>query len=264
MIDRRCTVSLTVWIMVSGLALAGEQLEVQTFGPSGNAEESGRIYLEDGKLLRLDPDVDAQGNPEDNSVIFRADTDTFIILDPEDKDYLVLDQQRVQQFSAQLKEQLSKMREQLDKLPPEQRGMMEKMLKAQSPQGTLEFSVDIREIGPDEGATKYEVWVNGKKASEVWVKSPAEMGISRGALELIRQMSSFYETTMKSLATDFPQITFGDNPFAGIASMNGFPEKIKDIESGRVTRISSARTVELDPALFAPPPDYTERKIEFK
>ncbi|MFZ0428637.1 MAG: hypothetical protein WAO20_11020 [Acidobacteriota bacterium] len=264
MSSQRWFVAVILWIMVSGFALAGEQLEVQTFGPSGSPEETGRIYIQDGALLRLDPEVDAQGHPTDNSVIFRADTETFIVLDPQEKDYLVLTRQRLEQFSTQLKEQLHRMREQLDDLPPEQRKMMEKMLAAQAPQEPVEFSLDIREIGPDEGAVKYEVWVNGKKATEVWVKPPEEMGIGPGALELIRKMSAFYETTMKSLSTDFPQITFGDDPFAGIARMNGFPEKMRDVESGRVTRIGKAEILDLDPELFAPPPDYRERKIDLQ
>lgn len=88
------------------------------------------------------------------------------------------------------------------------------------------------------------------------------MGLDPSALELIRKMSAFYDTVMESLSTDLPLITFGDNPFAGIGEMDGFPSKIEDLATGEVTRIGAAETLELDMALFAPPPDYTERTLQ--
>ncbi len=253
-----------IWIALSALVLAGEEMDVRTYASDGTREETGRIYIEDANFFRFDPDVDAQGTPQDNSIIFRADTGRFIVLDPDEKDYLILDEQRVQQFSSQLKKQLQEMRKRLDEAPPDQRDAIEQMMKAQPPSSALRFSLGIRKVGPDEGATKYEVLVNGKKTSEVWAKPLEAVGLQPGALELIQKMSSFYDSVMKSLSSDLPQITFGDNPFAGIAQMNGFPVKIKDVETGRVTEIGNAKTVDLDMALFAPPPDYTERRISFK
>lgn len=257
-------VCTAIWIALSGPVLAGEEMDVQTYEPNGTREETGRIYIEDANFLRFDPDVDARGTPQDNSIIFRADTGRFIVLDPDEKDYLILDEQRVKQFSNQLKQQLQEMRKRLDEAPPDQRDALEQMLKTQAPAEALRFSLEIRKVGPDEGATKYEVMVNGKKTSEVWAKPLEAVGLQPGALELIQKMSSLYDTIMKSLSSDLPQITFGDNPFAGIAEMNGFPVKIRDVETGRITRIGNAKTVDLDMALFAPPPDYTERQISFK
>ncbi len=243
-------------------ALAGEKLEVQTFDPTGARQETGRIYIEDGNFFRFDPEVNAQGVPKDNSIIFRADTGTFVVLDPDEEDYLVLDKGRLRSFSTELKRQLQEMRQRLDEMPPAQRQMMEKILKAESPPGTLQFALDIRKIGPDDGATKYEVRVNGKKTTAVWTKPLDVMGLDPSALELIRKMSAFYDTVMESLSTDLPLITFGDNPFAGIGEMDGFPSKIEDLATGEVTRIGAAETLELDMALFAPPPDYTERTLQ--
>lgn len=117
-------------------ALAGEKLEVQTFDPTGARQETGRIYIEDGNFFRFDPEVNAQGVPKDNSIIFRADTGTFVVLDPDEEDYLVLDKGRLRSFSTELKRQLQEMRQRLDEMPPAQRQMMEKILKAESPGDT--------------------------------------------------------------------------------------------------------------------------------
>lgn len=247
--------------VIPSLAFAGERLEVRTLGPDGTLQETGWMYLEAGNLFRLDPDVDPQGHPRDNSIIFHADSATFIILDPVEKDYLTLDPSRIRHFSSRLREQLENMRRDLDAspttaAPPDAVTPQPKAAEAASQQ-----RVEVRKVGEDEEGTRYEVSIRGRKVTEVWVKPPAAMGLSPAVLGLIRETSAFYESFMKSLAMDVPQVAFADDPFAGIGQMNGFPTKIKDLSTGEVTRIGVAQKLTLDPALFEPPADYTERAL---
>ncbi len=260
----RLLVWMTAWVAACSLAVAGEELDVQTYAADGSREESGRIYIADADFFRFDPDVDAQGKPQDNSIIFRADTNRFIVLDPDAKDYLILDKERVQRFSNQLKKQLQEMRKRLGEAPPDQRAAPEPEMKAQVPAGTHRSSLDIRKVGPDEDGTKYEVLADGKRTTEVWVKPPEAIGLQPDSLEVLRKMSAFYDSVVESFSIDLPRVTFSDDPFAGIAAMNGFPVKIRDVDSGRITRIGNAKTVDLDMALFAPPADYTERGLSFQ
>ncbi|MEJ2082915.1 MAG: hypothetical protein P8Y94_12275, partial [Acidobacteriota bacterium] len=61
-----------------------------------------------------------------------------------------------------------------------------------------------------------------------------------------------------------PIITLSDEHFSRNASMNAYHVNIKDFQTGRITRIGNAKTVDLDMALFAPPADYTERGLSFQ
>ena len=247
-----------------GFLSADVRLKIESYSPQGDLEETGMAYIQGDRFLRMEPEVDEQGRPQDNSIIFDSVSQTFWVIDHEQEQYLRLDKATVEQMSSQIKSALDQMRAQLDQLPAEQRKLMEDSLKAQLPSKQVEFSSEVRKIGPEDGGVKYEVWVNGKEASTVWTKPAGEIGLPEDALEVFRKMSAFYDDVMKTLSTTFPDAFATDNPFASIVGMEGFPVRMQDVQSKRVTKLSVAGTEPIDPAMFAPPADYKEKKLDIR
>jgi len=251
-------------LLVSGVLRADARLKMETFSPQGDLEETGLIYIQGDRFLRMEPEVDDQGRPQDNSIIFDGATQTFFVIDHEEEEYLRLDKTAVEQMSGQIKAALDQMRDQLDQLPEAQRKMMEETMKAHLPSKQVEFTSEVKEIGSEDGMAKYEVWVNGKKASVVWTKPPSEIGLPENAMDVFRKMSVFYDDVMESLSATFPDAFATDNPFTSITQMNGFPVRLEDVQSKRTTKLFVLGTDPIDPSLFAPPPDYKERELRFQ
>ncbi len=263
---KRSTVTATIacTLMVSGILSADARLKMESFSPQGDLEETGLVYIQGDRFLRMEPEIDDQGRPQDNSIIFDGATQTFWVIDHEEEEYLRLDKTAVEKMSGQIKAALDQMRDQLDQLPEDQRKMMEETLKSHLPSKQVEFTSEVKEIGSEDGMSKYEVWVNGKKASIVWTRPAAEIGLPENAMEVFRKMSAFYDDVMESLSATFPDAFATDNPFTSITMMKGFPVRMEDVQSKRTTKLSVIGTDPIDPSMFAPPPDYKERKLQFQ
>ncbi len=120
--------STTLLILVVTCAsphlLAGVVLEMITKDASGTQTETSTIYVEAGKV-RLD-NLGGNSNSE-MTMIFRDEQ--MLMLNHQEKTYVVMDETMFDQINAQMSDVMKQMEAQLANVPPEQRAMMEQMMK---------------------------------------------------------------------------------------------------------------------------------------
>jgi hypothetical protein len=105
------------------VASAGVYVElVDHIISSDKSELAQKIYVQDG-LGRF---VDAQGN------VTLVKSGTLYIIDETDKSYVVVDKATLDQLAKKMAVAMEEMKEQLSKLPPDERAQMEQMIPGMS------------------------------------------------------------------------------------------------------------------------------------
>jgi hypothetical protein len=247
------------------------EMEIVEFAP--DARKTGRIAVE-GQNLHMTL-ASAAGDPE-TEMIFRGDRREMIAVDHGRRTYVVLDEATIERLSAQLNDAMSQMEAQLRNLPPEQRAMVEQMMRGRTGRGGAAAApvapAEVRatsERADQAGypARKYEVVRDGRVRRELWV---TEWGNVNGAGEfrqVFEAMAAFIETLMQALAQNpmLGGMMPAGNPFDNLAQVNGFPVVTIELDEAgdRVseTRLLSSRTETIAAAEFEPPADYTRQEI---
>ena len=120
-------------LSLAGMAHAGAIYRVTTeIFAEGNQfydapESSITVTKVEGNRMRSDTQ-DLEGETK-SSVIFLGETDEMYMIDHEKKSYIVMDRESVEAMANQMSEAMQKMQQAMAQIPPEQRAMMEKMMK---------------------------------------------------------------------------------------------------------------------------------------
>src|SRR5512144_778073 len=116
-------VALSIAPLFAGVRIQTENTDLST------KKVSTEVILLDANRLRLDSD-------EGRSILFLTDggRDRMVILDKTKNTYQEIDEQMMKQMGEQMSGAMAQMQAQLKNMPPEQRAMMEKMMKGKMPQ----------------------------------------------------------------------------------------------------------------------------------
>lgn len=242
--------------LLQPVLLAGVKLQMEITKP-GKTPKYGWMYIDGSDKLRMDSEAKSpQGQPE-NTVIYRADQDVIYIVSHDEKKYMRMDKETIAEMSSKMNDAMQKLEAQLKQMPPEQRAMMEKMMKGRMPKTAEKRTLVVKPAGSEGGLRKYEVWLGKEKESEVWVSDPGKVGISAENMAVFQKMSTLFESLVQSLARN-PYFNTEVNPFEGFKQMDGFPVRIKD-KDGEVTVIRNASQQSLNASLFEVPSGYQEQ-----
>ncbi len=283
---RRAYVALLLLLPLLGFGLrsAGPgvvfEIEVTDHTQSPPHVETTEVMAE-GKLLKMTiPSKERKGG----AMIYRGDRREMIVVDDENKAYMVFDEGTIEEMGRKMEEardmakNMQIPKEVLDRMPKKQREEMEKMMKGRlgGMPGMDETERPRREYRKkDERATmegypcvRYEVFVDDEKVQELWV---TEWDNVEGGEELraaFEDMADFFEKMMASLGEGL----FGDkgffgadnDPLGGFMEVEGFPVVTRDFEGGDLESeavLKSARRRTLDSAAFEPPSGYKRRSM---
>jgi hypothetical protein len=249
----------TFIILMTSTAYAGVKIRMDTRQEGADSIQSGWIYAEGPNWLRIDVDIDESTGEPTNSMIFRADQNVLFMVDHIEQQYSRLDEHTMEDFTSNLKAAMEQMQAELEKMPENERKIMEDMMKKNTPQSGA-FKVEVKDIGMDGELHKYETWIAGEKRSEVWVKSVEKIGIEPDILTSFKKLSAFYEKMLSSLS-NVPfagEGGIGANPFPGFLEMNGLPVRIVHLEEEIETLLTDVQSAELPEAFFQPPSEYEE------
>jgi hypothetical protein len=223
---------------------------------------TNRIYAKNS-MLRMDSE---QGR-DNTTVIFRGED--MLFLNHDERSYFLLDKEKLVELSDQMNSALKQMEEQMANVPPEQRAMVERMMKGRMP-GFGEAPAPLRvEMGGngqegDYSCTEYTIYRGDDKRFEICAAATRELGPLAGeAMEAFEAMAEFSE----QLTQAFSQGPLGgmvDNPYQIMYQIEGFPVRTRDFDNGQVTsetRLTSIVRQELDDNLFTPPDDYKQEDM---
>jgi hypothetical protein len=253
---KRFVAAFVVFAMVCTAAWAGVVIEMEVKVPGSSDEAStDKIYAQ-GEMARMDPHSGVgTGNM---SVIFRDET--LWIVDHDKKTCQMMDKAGIGQLGGAL----AQMEAELAKLPPEQRAMMEQMMKGKMPAGMGQPAPLRRiEAGAAEQVGEFPCTVQtlysgDEKVWEVCAAEESAAGAVAEAMGAFRAMSRFTEE-LRNILQQGPLGKMMETPFLDANDLGGFPVRSRTFANGQVaseTTLRSATRQDLGDDVFAIPEGY--------
>ena len=211
------------------------------------------IYLDAGKLR-----VEGE-NPRSGKylVIFDNAKQVLWMADLPNGSYMEITKAQVEAMGGQMQQMMQQMQAQLAQIPPEQRAMVEQMMRQQmgGMGGNAPPPVTVREknrgetVGPFT-CTRYEVLTGGQVTEEICAAAPSQLRLDASAVATFKALAEFFEP-LRRMA---PQGSWSA-PKA-MDQIDGFPVQTVVYEGQRPASewvILKAEEQSLDAGLFALP-----------
>lgn len=260
-----CVLSLSVGLTCLPAGFAGVVFEVETreFDYSPPRTEMSTIYAE---ALSLKMETGQQGGGKTDEMIFRGERREMVVVDHGNRSYMVIDKQFVTNMMGQLQQMAGQMQGVLDSVPPEQRALVDQMMKNPQTQGRLPTRPKpvVRNTG--KRATVYgypcvlvTISRQGRKERDVWVTDWNNIKGSRELAATFDSMSDFTQELISAIPMQ-GQSPMRENAFMTIRQMGGFPVATREYrDDGSLeseTALRSAKRLSINPSVFAPPAGY--------
>jgi len=244
------------WQAQAGTVL---QQEMRNVGNT-QARQQVTIYLDAGKL-RVEGENPGEGK---YLLIFDNSRQVMQMADLAKSTYMEITKAQVEAMGGQMQQMMQQMQAQLAQIPPEQRAMVEQMMRQQMGNmgGNAPPPITVREKSRGDKVgqftcTRYEVLTGGQVTDEVCAAPPGELRLDPSAFETFKALASFFEP-LRRMA---PQ--GGWSAPKAMDQIGGFPVQTVVYEGQRPTSewvLTSLEERALDAGLFTLPPNL--RKTE--
>lgn len=243
----------------------------------------------------IDQSVKSQGNESKQQIAMQANQMKTLMLNPEGKPEMafVLDlnnetvtqvnyreraystakvQEYAQMIQGAMKSATSAMDKALKDLPPEQREMMEKMMRSRMPQAganpeaCAEPRIEMRKTGQQatiagHPSINYEVLADGKPESELWIAKSITAWKELDQKKLERLMTELTAATPGCGAGQSRHAGFGKDNAWKLAN-EGYAVKTVDRSgSGSSVEVTKAEARSLPASEFQPPADFARKDL---
>ena len=246
---------------------AGVVIEMEESAQGGPAAAQVETIYAQGEMLRMDSRDDGSGRM---SIIFRDEA--LWMVSHEEKSCQMIDRKGMEELSARLGGVMSQMEAELAKLPPEQRAMMEEMMKSNLPAGMPGGAAGpprrIEAGGADRvgeyACTLHILFAGDEKIWEVCAAAEKDLPAAASeALGAFRAMSRFAEQLRETLQQG-PLAAMINTPFHDLNEVNGFPVRVRSYEGGRLASENSLKSIagkDLEAGMFDVPEGYKVKKL---
>jgi len=258
-------------LSLAGIAQAGAifRIEVEDVSAGGGVEIT-EIKI-DGNRMR----TDSQGD-DPTSMIFLGESDEMYMIDHSEKSYIVMDRETVQALASKMNEAMKQMEAALAQVPPEQREMMERMMKERmggASSSTPRAQPVVRSLGESDSVNGIACeWKEVTRGGVVDFKAcVAHSGDIVGGDEMqamALEMRDFVSALMEAFTSMANSNMFGsmlaDNPMSAMEDLGGFPLISEDFDNGTLARRSTFQSVDetsIAAEEFSPPSGYKRQDI---
>jgi hypothetical protein len=200
------------------------------------------VILLDANRLRVDSD-------DGKSVMFLTDggRNRMVMLDKAKNQYQEIDEETMKQMGQQMSAAMAQMQAAMKNMPPDQRAMMEKMMKGKMPQAAAAAPKTVytaKGSGSVNGfsCTKYEGDLSGVKESEVCAALPAQIKLTPADLQIFEKMKQFSSSLLSALANSPVHISVPSG-YGCEEGYEGFPIQKIDFENGQATKRSELKSI---------------------
>ena len=265
---RRMLIACTLLVLAWTGAWPGVVIEMEDKNPDTGASAPIDTIYAQGEMLRMDSSARGSGRM---SIIFRDDT--LWMVNHDEKSCQTIDKEGMEQLSAQLGGVMKQMEAELAKLPPEQRAMMEEMMKSKMPAGMAGAGTAGPprriEVGAVEKVGEYSCTLHTLFAGDdkVWeicaAPEKALPAATSEALGAFRAMSRFAEQLRDALQQG-PLADMIATPFNELTEVNGLPIRVRSFDRGQITNESILKSIasqELDAGVFNVPDGYAVKDL---
>lgn len=215
------------------------------------------------------------GSSATASMIFNAQTNEMIALDHSKKSYFVMDKETIKRISGQVNAAILQMEEAMKGMSPEEREMMNKMMKGKMPDfmGQSKYTEPVfKQLGNDMvngySCIKYDVFKGDEKTMQYCVTDWSNIKGGDEIKSTMLRMSLFMEELYKSLSSGSNMIAssmeFERNVFTETSKLGGFPIHAVNYYGGAVsgiTSFTSSNNSKIDISYFEPPSDYKKQNL---
>lgn len=226
-----------------------------------------------GKDIRLDYYED--GEKMDGSMVFKGDKSELIMINHEDKSYVVLDEAAMEALGNRMDEAMKQMQEAMKDVPADKREMVEEMMKKRMPgmAGGEEVELEIKKVGSgksgDYSCTKYDVYKGQEKIMQhcvtPWSKIKGGDEMKTAMITMGDFMDKMAEKFSSSSSFAGPGVQSERNMFKLLRKMDGFPVQTIRYSQGEVvgeSNLVSSKEQNVPAADFNPPADYKPQTID--
>jgi Domain of unknown function (DUF4412) len=231
----------------------------------GSQTETSQIQMDKDHIR-----VESRSSGEETAFVFDGPKQTARMINITKKTYMEMTKADLDQMRGQVDAAMAQMQEQLRNLPPEQRAMVEQMMRGRGlpnagPANAASAApkATYRQTGSDKVANwacnKYEGSVNGQKTTEVCTVDPKEFGLTPADFEAARQLAEF----MKSMLPQMPDSAFV-NGTTQAEGFSGVPVRRTSFRNGTVdsvTEITEARRQAFPAATFEVPAGFRKESM---
>ena len=230
-----CALALTAALPL----FAGKRIVMETKTLSNGKVETQEMLLDKDRL---------RANSGNTSMIFRTvnGSSEMLILSKDRNEYRVIDEKMVAQISEQLKGAMAQMEAAMKNLPPQQRAMMEKMMKGKMPPGMASAPEPTVYTAKGSGTvngyscTNYEGVEGGQTVEEVCAASASTLDLSASDFQVFEDMRKFAEGLVGALGSS-PYMV-GIKGFAA-AGYQGFPVLRRSFDGGKAADESTLKSI---------------------
>ncbi len=223
---------------------------------SGKTELSQKMYVQDG-LGRF---VDAEGR----STLIKDGT--MYIIDDADKSYIAFDKATMEQLAKKINAAMAQMKEQLAKLPPDQRAQMEQMMPGMM-DGEKKWVVEAVDTGKSDkvdgrSCRLWDIKRNGELDDQLCVVPYSSLPGKENFQAMFANFAKVFEEMAKSVPMLAGMMT---NEFSAQSKVNGFPVRTRGYEEGKLGDSEHSMRVwreEAIPAsMFTVPAGYKQKQM---
>jgi len=257
---KRLVIACVALVLLGPVARAGVVVEMEVTATDAPERAGSEIFQAQGEMTRMDS---PSAGGKDSSVIFREQTMYFV--DHDKKVCQKISKQELDQLSGQL----GAMMKEMEKLPPEQRAMMEKMMKGKVPGARKPPTQRVERGGSDQvgeyTCTIYTVYSDEEKVQEVCLADASVGANIAEAMEAFHALARFTEGLME-VAQNMPFVKSIEIPFKEMHEMDGFPVRTRTFNGeGQVVLERTLKSVmrrEIESELFEIPEGYKVKSLE--
>ncbi len=223
-----------------------------------------------------------EGGKSQSTLIFKGESKEIIIVDHYQNSYFIMDQETIEGLASQLNNAMAQMKTMMANVSPEQKAMMEKMMKqgmGSIPGIPTDSQMQIKPVIKKTGASKtingYSTQQvvkleNGKRIHEFWVTNWKSVEGGKETLYALEAMQAFMSKIFDSISSE------NSDPFAStlqnmkgnfmedVTDLGGFPVSTVDYKNGRSetkSTLTSSTSANLSTANFNVPSSYKRRSM---
>ncbi len=242
----RTAVAAALVLGAAAAARAGVVVETRTKeADSPGKATTGKIEIE-GSRIRIDYAGDSGGG-RPTTIVFDGTRHVLWVLDHQQKEVVRIDREVMDRLGGQVRAAQKEMKEQLERMPPEQRAMVEKMMRSAgmgAPRPTPP-ALEVKDTGRSDevggrSCRVYELRRGGKRKGEVCAVAWKEVGLERADFEAFRELGRFQEHWVDALGGE----SAPGQPYEIIEQVDGFPLRSRDVVDGEVVSETTFERIE--------------------
>ena len=243
-------------LVAAQVASAGVYIEMVTHNLTTNSTEpQEKLYVQAGSGRIVDP--------EGRVSLIKGDS--MYIIDDSDKSYIALDKATMEKLATQMSAMIAQAKEQLAKLPPEQRAQAEQMMGGANFGG--EHKVDVADTGKSDtvDGRKCRLWDvtrNGVLDEQICVVPYASAPGKEDLSAVFGKFAKIYDEMAKSV----PMLAGAmGNEFEARTKARGFPVRSRAYENGKLideeTLVKVWREEAIPASMFEIPAGYKQKQL---